>query len=153
MTDTLMGLRISEFVDKLLSFRHSLLQLTIRRQEVELYNVQSESHSAGGLAPGHESHLGYEIEKTVVNEQLRLEFHPQFEIRRGRLIGLEALLRLDSELLQHVPPAIFIPLMEKNRLIHQVGEWVIETVCRQRREWHDSGVLAPDCRIAINISA
>src|SRR5699024_381031 len=49
-----------------------------------------------------------------------------------------------------VSPTEFIPLAEENHLIHDIGNWVIRTVCQQLDTWRDLGYsLYP---IAINIS-
>jgi EAL domain-containing protein (putative c-di-GMP-specific phosphodiesterase class I) len=47
---------------------------------------------------------------------------------------------------------VFVPLLEDTGLIVPVGAWVIEAACRQRAEWHRSGLLADDCTLAVNVS-
>jgi EAL domain-containing protein (putative c-di-GMP-specific phosphodiesterase class I) len=41
-------------------------------------------------------------------------------------------------------------MAEETGLILRIGEWVLETVCRQMRKWHDEGLMVP---VAVNLSA
>jgi diguanylate cyclase (GGDEF)-like protein/PAS domain S-box-containing protein len=69
----------------------------------------------------------------------------------GKVHELEALLRLTHPKYGAVSPAKFIPIAEETGLIVPIGEWVIEEVCRQIREWDEQDMqLVP---IALNVSA
>jgi len=50
-----------------------------------------------------------------------------------------------------VPPNRFIPFLESTGLIKGVGEWILETSCRQVRTWHDRGYSG--LRLSVNLSA
>ncbi len=82
-------------------------------------------------------------------QEFFLEYQPQICLRTNAVTGVEALLRwrCDGEL---ISPARFIPLLEKNRQIVNVGQWVIWESCRQLRQWQDAGI---DLNVSINISA
>ncbi|MFZ9849552.1 MAG: putative bifunctional diguanylate cyclase/phosphodiesterase [Vulcanococcus sp.] len=80
---------------------------------------------------------------------LRLVFQPQMDAS-GHLLGAEALLRWYDPVLGHVPPTRFVPLAERSGLIHRLGQWVLEQVCRQLRCWLDAGLNPP--RLAVNLS-
>ncbi|MEW9897780.1 EAL domain-containing protein [Chitinivorax sp. PXF-14] len=86
------------------------------------------------------------------HDELVLYYQPQIDLARRRIVGLEALIRWNHPTAGLVSPATFIPLMEETGLIIQVGAWIIESVCKQRQQWHTQGVLDADCTIALNIS-
>ena len=148
-----MTFKLNDFIERLTCVRRLLAESATHQDETSLREVLSQLNDVTSPPAPHESHLGLEVEKSVLDERFRLEYHPQIELGNNRLMGFEALLRLDSELLRDVPPSIFVPLMEKSALICHVGEWVMDAVCQQRRQWHDSGVLHPECRVSVNLSA
>ena len=148
-----MNFYIAKFIEKVTRLTGLLMQPDLNRQNTAVCAANSQIPDITYANKLGDSHVSQELEKTMLNEQFHLEYHPQFEIHRGRLIGFEALLRLDSGLFRYDPAEKFVPLMEENQMIYQAWARVFDTVCRQRREWHDSGVLAPDCRIAIKLSA
>jgi two-component system CheB/CheR fusion protein len=86
----------------------------------------------------------------VVGNELHLLFQPQIDIRTGRLLGAEALLRWKHPEDGLIPPDRFIPLAEKSGLIDEIGEWVTDAACRQMATWIAKGHAIP--RISINVS-
>ncbi len=82
--------------------------------------------------------------------EFSLHFQPQFDIRTGRLSGMEALLRWTNAELGVVPPSEFIPIAEDTGLILMIGEWVLQHACQQAKTWSDEGL--PFGRIAVNVS-
>ena len=84
-------------------------------------------------------------------KELFLVYQPQMDIRTGRTIGLETLLRWQHPELDLVPPDKFIRIAENSGLIIPIGEWVLRTACSQARQWQDEGLLAVP--IAVNVSA
>ena len=94
-----------------------------------------------------ENHLRRAIEQ----DEFSLHYQPIVELRSGRLVGAEALLRWQNAELGNVPPSRFIPLAEDAGLISSIGEWVLEDVCRQYAEWRDKSGLS--IRISVNVSS
>ncbi|WP_316568348.1 EAL domain-containing protein [Neobacillus sp. YIM B06451] len=93
-----------------------------------------------------ETHLRKAIEK----KELSLHFQPQVDLMTGEATSFEALLRWNSKELGPISPGVFIPLAEDTGLIVPIGNWVIETACRQIKEWKRIGYEG--FRVAINIS-
>lgn len=96
-----------------------------------------------------------DLRTALEDDQLRLYFHPQFDLRTGQLIGAEALLRWwcpdnSKEGGRFISPADFIPVAEQSGLIVPIGEWVMKTACKINKQWQDKGI--PPFRIAVNIS-
>ncbi len=81
---------------------------------------------------------------------LSLHYQPQVEVETGRMVGVEALLRWHDSELGQVPPDRFVPVAEATGLMLPLGDWVLETACRQLAEWAQAGI---PLRMAINLSA
>ncbi|WP_371194721.1 EAL domain-containing protein [Glaciecola sp. SC05] len=83
--------------------------------------------------------------------ELFLVYQPKVD-SKGKLLGLEALCRWQSEEHGFISPLEFIEIAEASGQIHRLGLWCIEQVCRQINSWKEVG-YSPNGRIAINISA
>lgn len=93
-----------------------------------------------------ENHLRQAVER----DEFALHFQPQYDLRSGRVSGLEALLRWTNWELGNVPPLEFISVAEENGLIIPIGHWVLRTACQQAKAWIDQGLRLP--RMAVNVS-
>lgn len=82
--------------------------------------------------------------------QLEVLYQPQVEVRSGRLLAAEALLRWHHPELGLIPPTQFIPLAEQGGLILPIGRWVLETACAQAKRWRDE--IGPVV-VGVNLSA
>lgn len=94
-----------------------------------------------------ESHLRRAIEKN----ELTIHYQPQVDLDTGKINSFEALLRWNNPKFGLVPPGIFIPIAEESGLILEIGDWVLNQVCIQLKEWQINGFI--DVRIAVNISS
>ena len=90
------------------------------------------------------------LRKAIEYKQLSLFYQPKVDSRSHRLVGVEALLRLNTAERGLVGPSEFIQVAEETGLIVPIGEWVLMEACRQLRAWQDMG-LAPS-HIAVNVS-
>jgi EAL domain-containing protein (putative c-di-GMP-specific phosphodiesterase class I) len=86
----------------------------------------------------------------MARRQFRLNYQPQVDLRDGRLVGVEALLRWQHPELGLVPPDEFIPIAEENGLIAEIGLWVLMEATRQLRAWDDTGLDVP--KVSVNCS-
>lgn len=94
-----------------------------------------------------ESHLRHAIERN----ELRLYYQPQVDLRTGRVVALEALLRWMHPQWGLLSPKDFMRLAEESDMILAIGDWVLHTACAQNREWRSRGLL--NALVAVNISA
>ena len=109
----------------------------------------------------HSADLDHEVKERVVladelrgaigRGELELLYQPEVELRTGRIIGLEALLRWNHPKRGQISPTVFIPIAERSGQIQMIGQWVLDAACRQLRLWQDAGV-APKL-VGVNISA
>jgi EAL domain-containing protein (putative c-di-GMP-specific phosphodiesterase class I) len=83
--------------------------------------------------------------------ELRTVYQPIVDTRDGRIAGVEALLRWDHPARGLVTPAVLVPLAEQSGLITEIGSWVLEQACPDRRRWRDGG--DDELTIAVNVSA
>ena len=92
-----------------------------------------------------------ELRGAHIRNELELHYQPQIELRTGRIIGLEALLRWNHPKRGQIPPLVFIPIAERTGQIQFLGQWVLDAACAQLRAWLDEG-LAPEL-LGVNFSA
>lgn len=90
------------------------------------------------------------LHHAVTDNKLELYFQPQVNVADGSMSSCEALLRCFPEGAKPIPPTIFIPIAEKSGLINRIGDWVIESACKQLHEW--KGTHLAGVRIDINLS-
>lgn len=94
-----------------------------------------------------DNHLRYALE----HGGLHLHYQPQVSLDNGKIIGAEALLRLELADGKWMSPAEFIPVAEETGVIVPIGYWIIDSACKQIRNWLDTGI--EDLRVGINLSA
>ncbi|MGE8486283.1 MAG: putative bifunctional diguanylate cyclase/phosphodiesterase [Pseudomonas sp.] len=90
------------------------------------------------------------VRQALVSGEFRLHFQPKVNMRRGEVVGFEALLRWQHPQNGMVPPREFLPLVEDTDLIIDIGEWVMDQVLAQLHRWQQAGQGWP---ISINIAA
>jgi len=96
-----------------------------------------------------------EIEQLLRHEtdapKLTTWFQPIVDIDRGRVVGLEALVRWDA-LGQPISPAEFIPIAEDSGLIIPIGAFVLDEACRQAAYWRANVERCENLYVSVNLS-
>lgn len=91
------------------------------------------------------------LRKALNNDEFVLHYQPRVRMADKKIVGVEALVRWNHPEKGLIPPIDFIPLAEEIGLIHALGDWVLETACKQNKLWQDAGL--PPIKVAINLSA
>ena len=94
--------------------------------------------------------LENELRQAVSKGEFELHFQPQVSINRGRVVGLEALIRWRHPVHGLLNPGGFIELAEETGLIAAITDWVLAEAFSQQARWRAAGYL--DLRLAINMS-
>ncbi|MGA7799386.1 MAG: EAL domain-containing protein [Gammaproteobacteria bacterium] len=129
----------------------------LRLADVAMYQAKKRGRNhyqfyrADMNARAHER-LGMEnrLRRALSNGEFELHYQPKLDLRSGRIVGVEALIRWQSPELGRVMPGDFIPLLEETGLIVAVGRWVLREACRQARQWQLQGL--DQLNVACNIS-
>jgi len=89
------------------------------------------------------------LREALARDELSLHYQPKVDAGTGRIVGAEALLRLQSEGRDIFVPDQFIPVAEDSGLILSIGIWVLRQACRQVRQWQQRQRPIP---ISVNVS-
>lgn len=90
------------------------------------------------------------VRVAIDNDQLALHYQPQVDLRTGRLVGAEALVRWNDPEEGFIAPDEFIPIIESTGLLHRFSLWTIERAMRDCAAWQPQ---LPGVTVAINLSA
>jgi diguanylate cyclase (GGDEF)-like protein/PAS domain S-box-containing protein len=95
--------------------------------------------------------IAQDLREAVTRKQFELFYQPQLDLKSGRVVGVEALIRWHHPHRGLVMPDAFIRVAESDGAILAIGQWVIEEACRQMRAWRDQAIAPPV--MAVNVSA
>jgi EAL domain-containing protein (putative c-di-GMP-specific phosphodiesterase class I) len=119
--------------------RHVMAQLELRRRLTEFTR---------GDAPRRQAVTA--LRHAIDAGEFLLHYQPKVDMRGGRIVGVEALIRWNRPGHGLIAPANFIPQLEEYGFILEVGAWVLRQSAADYREWLQRGLSAP--RIAVNVS-
>ncbi|GGZ05002.1 EAL domain-containing protein [Pseudoduganella plicata] len=77
-------------------------------------------------------------------------YQPKVDLKTGKIAGAEALVRWNHPTRGIVPPAEFVPVLERSGLVIEVGRIVMQKAMEDWRTWHDAGLTPP--QIAVNVA-
>ena len=89
------------------------------------------------------------LRQALEQHTLKVQYQPTIELATGRVVGVEALVRLRTEDGGHVAPDQFIALAEESGLISDLGEQVLRTACQDLAAW---SAIQPGFLLAVNVS-
>ena len=118
---------------------------------VSLFDAALEAHTRRRLE------LDEELRGAIERGELFVKYQPIVSLATGLVTGFEALLRWKSRRFGMVGPDEFIPIAETTGLISVLGDWVLETACRQAMVWRVKCPAGTEgsaaANVAVNVSA
>jgi len=91
------------------------------------------------------------LSRAIRNRELVLGYQPKVDLRTGKVVGAEALVRWQHPVDGIISPDVFIPVAEQTGLIVPMGDWVLDEACATLRTLAAVGI--EDFVIAVNLSA
>ncbi len=129
----------------------------IRKADMAMYHAKSKGRNNVQffareleLLTSHRMNIRNNLRRAIDNGEFYLVYQPKVDLKTGRIIGVEALIRWKKPTGQIVSPMDFIPAAEENGFIVDIGNWVLEEACRQMTHWRQLHSCSFD--IAVNIS-
>ena len=94
--------------------------------------------------------LEREVRHATEREEFVVYYQPQIDLRSGRIMGAEALVRWQHPQRGLLAPGEFLQAASDTGMIRTIDEWVLRTACRQNRAWQQRGLAVPS--VSINVS-
>jgi diguanylate cyclase (GGDEF)-like protein/PAS domain S-box-containing protein len=91
-----------------------------------------------------------DLRDALNKDQLFLEYQPIVDTASGKYVGLEALVRWQHPVRGRLVPSDFIRVANDSGLIGRIGQWVVETACKQIAAFNEEGIVLP--HVAVNVS-
>jgi diguanylate cyclase (GGDEF)-like protein/PAS domain S-box-containing protein len=114
------------------------------KNKYHLFDADHDSHIR-------DHHVNVErIRAALRQSQFVLYYQPKVNMRSGKVVGVEALIRWQHPEKGLLPPGSFLPLIEQDPLAIELGEWVIHTALAQNASWQAAGLHMP---ISVNVGA
>lgn len=114
----------------------------IKNAELALYVSKKEGKNrfslySQDLIEKEQFNMGYyqEIKKSITNDEFLLYYQPIVDIKTGKMVGLESLLRWNHPTMGILPPGKFLNVMDLTGDITWFGKWGFEKVVKQYSVW------------------
>ena len=102
------------------------------------------------LSIENEQNIINEMSDALENNEFVPYYQPKYDVKTNKPVGVEALARWIHPTKGFISPGVFIPIFEKNGFISKLDFYIWECVCKQLKEWKDSGV--PLFPVSVNVS-
>jgi EAL domain-containing protein (putative c-di-GMP-specific phosphodiesterase class I) len=90
------------------------------------------------------------LHKALQQKEFILHYQPEVDLKSGKVVGAEVLMRWHNLHYGLLPPMRFIPLAEETGLIQPIGEWIVRSACAQNKAWQEAGL--PSIVLSVNVS-
>lgn len=129
----------------------------IKNADIAMYRAKSEERNAYRAfradmvtAAREGITLENDLRRAIANREFELHYQPQIDLRTGRIVGAEALVRWRHPKRGLVRPLDFLPFAEETGIIIPINEWVMREACREAKSWQAQGL--PRLRVGVNLS-
>lgn len=136
---------------------HMEIEGLIRRADMAMYHAKEQGRNiyrfyTAEIEERSSEYMALEnsLRRAIDRGEFRLYYQPQVDLQTRQIVGAEALIRWQHPDLGLVMPSKFIPIAEKSGLIIDLGEWVLETACKQSLAWQAAKL--PPLSMAVNLS-
>ncbi len=91
------------------------------------------------------------ISRGIRDRNFEMYYQPIYSVKEDKFVSAEALIRLNDEVYGFVSPALFIPAAEESGAIHEIGDYVIDDVCRfvGSDEFKESGLEYVEINLSV----
>ena len=113
------------------------------RSRYEVFDARMREHTIARLS------LENELRRALEGGQIAVHYQPMVDLRTGRALGAEALVRWDHPTVGALGPDAFVPVAEESGLIIPLGDMVLQSAVRDAAGWVEAGL---DVRVAVNVS-
>ena len=132
----------------------------LRSAEIALYRAKADAGNRVALFTPRMSassidrlELELDLRSALERDELRVFYQPLVDLRTGRTLGHEALVRWEHPTRGLLGPLSFIPLAEETGLILAIDDAVLAEACRQARAWQCADARLADLVVSVNLSA
>jgi EAL domain-containing protein (putative c-di-GMP-specific phosphodiesterase class I) len=91
-----------------------------------------------------------DLRRAIAEGELCLHYQPKLDVRRGQIVGVEALVRWQHPERGMIAPGEFLPFAEQTGMIRQVTRWVVENAIGQCGAWRNAGLTL---HVSLNVSS
>jgi diguanylate cyclase len=133
-------------------------QSLIKSADIAMYEAKKQRrgsiqffHDDMNVRMAEREQFGHELQHALEAGEFELLYQPKAEISSNRVVGVEALLRWRHARLGYLGTERFLPEAAEHQLLLSIDKWVICAACEQARRWLNSGEVALNIPIAVNI--
>jgi diguanylate cyclase (GGDEF)-like protein/PAS domain S-box-containing protein len=114
----------------------------LRDADLAMYRAKTRGKSRHEIFDGDMHHhmlvrleLEADLRRALEQEQLSVYYQPILALSDGSIVAFEALVRWEHPERGMISPDIFVPIAEETGIVVPIGYWILETACRQMKEW------------------